>query len=142
MNAPARHDGSRGTWWSLLLILLLVLGGNQAWTWWRDQHAANLVKQHATTGSITMFTTSSCPYCARARAWLTQHEIAWLECNVDTSLSCKAQFDAQGAPGVPLMLVNGHWHLGFDPAWLAQALQHPAKHQTPSSPKADTSPRP
>lgn len=140
---PSDSPGaSRGSWPSLLIILLLVLGGNQAWSWWRDQHAAELVKRHAATGSITMFTTSTCPYCEQARTWLKQHDIAWLECNVETSLPCRQRFEAQGAPGVPLMLVNGHWQLGFDTAWLAQALQQPPSPQAPIKPSAETSPRP
>ncbi|MFT3857063.1 MAG: glutaredoxin family protein [Aquabacterium sp.] len=104
------------------MILLIVLGGHQAWNWWRDERSAALIQQHAGQAEITLYTTSTCPYCARARAWLEAHGIAWRECNVETDAACMARYEAQGAPGVPLVHVAGRWHLGFDPAWLGQVL--------------------
>lgn len=141
MASPTEQNGLRGSWRSLAVILLLVIGGNQAWAWWRDQHAADLVKRYASAGSITMYSTTTCPYCAKARAWLDQHAIPWQECHIDTTPACQRTFEARGAPGTPLMLVNGHWRLGFDAAWVAQALQAP--NPSPQArPNSDTSPRP
>lgn len=115
----------RGSWKSLAVLLVVIVGGSQAWSWWQGEQSAALVKRLAAPGSIIMYTTSSCPYCARARQWLTQHAIPWRECNVELERPCQLAYEAQGAPGVPLMQANGHWHLGFDPAWLGQALQAP-----------------
>lgn len=149
-EAPAeRCAGSgrpRGGWKSLAAILLIVLGGTQAWHWWRDEQAATLIQRHAATADITLYTTSTCPYCAKARAWLTQHGIPWRECNVETDTTCMARYEAQGAPGVPLVHVKGQWHLGFDPAWLGRVLEAPgdagAAQSSPSRPKGDKAPRP
>lgn len=125
---------TRSSWVSLVVILVVVVGGSQAWSWWRDTRAAEVVRERSPQASITMFTTNTCPYCERARQWLKQIDAHWHECNIDQNESCQRLFQARGSPGVPLMHVNGQWRLGFDPVWLAEALQ--------ARPSTDSSPRP
>ncbi|HIV72606.1 MAG TPA: glutaredoxin family protein [Candidatus Aquabacterium excrementipullorum] len=110
------------SWRSLLLIVAVVWGASQAWAWWRGEHAVQSVQAHAQPGDIMMFTTTDCPYCARARAWFKAHGVPWRECNIDQHEACKRIFDAQGAPGVPLLNVRGQWRLGFDADWLGESL--------------------
>lgn len=119
---------------SLALIVGVVVGGQQLWSWWRDNQAAEQVRTLSQTGSGLMFTTDTCPYCAKARAWLDGHGARWRECNIDQDEACQRLFQARGSPGVPLLRVNGEWRLGFDAVWVAQALQ--------SSPSGASSPRP
>lgn len=141
MTRSEHPAGLPRNWLSLVLMLVVLVGGSQSWAWWREQQSARLIKQLALPDSITLFTTSTCPYCAQARQWLKQHEVPWLECNIDTNQTCLRKFESQGSPGVPLVLANGQWQTGFDVAWLAQALQN-----TPPAvqvkPNAETSPRP
>jgi len=129
-----------------VLILVIVVGCSQAWQWWRDEQAARLIQRHATPADITLYTTSTCPYCAKARAWLREHGIAWRECNVEQDADCMARYTAQGAPGVPLVHAKGQWHLGFDPAWLGQVLEMASASQraqaASSSPRRDSAPLP
>jgi len=134
----------RGSLASLVLLVLLVVGLMQGLTWWRDKQAADQIKAHLPGQRITMYSTVSCFYCAKARAWLKTHEIPWDECDVEQDGACRATFDAHGAPGTPLIRVGMRWNLGFDPVWLAQALKSSerAAEQAQSSPSADTSPRP
>lgn len=145
MNKPSpqtpQQSTPRGSWKSLIVIVAVVVGGTQAWHWWRDERSAALIQQHVQPTDITMYTTSTCPYCAKARAWFSQHAIPWRECNVDTHATCMAMYEAQGAPGVPLMHVRGRWHLGFEPAWLGQVLATPSAGGQ-SSPSRDNAPRP
>lgn len=122
-EAAARPQRRPTSLWSLALLLLLVWGGHQGWQWWRSTHAVQEIQRLARPGDIVMYTTTECPYCASARTWLTRHQVPWRECNVETDQICLMEFQAQGAPGVPLMRVKGQWRLGFDPAWLSQALQ-------------------
>jgi glutaredoxin len=131
-------------WASLVLILCVVVGGSSAWSWWRETRAVQLIRQHNRPGRITMFTTSTCPYCAQAKAWLNERDISWRECNVELSAACQAAFESQGAPGVPLMQVGSHWRLGFDATWLSQALQAvpPTPMPNQARPSTPTSPRP
>jgi glutaredoxin len=111
---------------SLGVILLFIWGGTQVGNWWHDRQAAALIKQFATPDSITLYTSETCAYCVKAKDWLAAHEVPWHECNVDKDETCAHVFKARGAPGTPLVRANGQWNLGFDQAWLAEALQAPA----------------
>ena len=133
MSTPA-PTARRSNWLSLVLIVAVVVGGSEAWSWWRSEQAAKQVSALSQQGSLLMYTTDTCPYCARARRWLNDAGARWQECNIDQDAACLKTFQSRGSPGVPLLNVNGQWRLGFDPVWVGQALQ--------SSPKAETSPRP
>lgn len=108
-------------------MVVVVAGGSQALHWWQAESAARTVQRFAKTGDITLYTTSTCPYCAKARRWLDDHHVPWRECKIEQDPTCQQTFAAQGAPGVPLMSVKGQWHLGFDAIWLSQALQTDTK---------------
>ncbi|MGC4060694.1 MAG: glutaredoxin family protein [Aquabacterium sp.] len=125
-TTPQPANDLRRSWKSLALVLLVVAGGMQAWGWWQDEHTATLIKRHARPDSITLYTTETCIYCAKARDWLSAHGVPWRECNIDKDQACARTFNAHGAPGTPLVLANGQWNLGFDQAWLAEALQTPS----------------
>lgn len=136
---PSAGKPAGSSWLSLVVILLVVVGGTQAWTWWRQERQGDTVKVLARPGQITMYTTLTCPYCAKAKVWLNGHDVPWRECNIDRDAACLATYEAQGSPGVPLLHVQGHWHLGFDAQWLARALKAEPRQPNPST---DSSPRP
>lgn len=136
---PARKATSL---WSLAVLIVVVLGATEAMNWWQDQRQADELKrvlsqQAVQAKDVVMYTTSTCPYCAKARTWLKSNQVPFSECNVEQSAACLAQYELQGPPGVPLMKVRDQWHLGFDPAWLVLALQAQA-----DKPNAAKSPRP
>ena len=126
---------SRRSIWVLIALMGMATASSQALHWWQGERAARIVRQHARPGDITLYTTSSCGYCAQARAWLATNQIPWRECQIEQDSRCQRTFTAQGAPGVPLMNVKGQWHLGFDADWLGQALQaEPKISASPASP--------
>lgn len=98
-------------------------GASQALNWWRSERATEAVRTHAQAGDILMFTTNTCPYCEKARQWLNARSVPWTECNIDRDAHCQQLFQSRGAPGVPLLRVNGQWNLGFNPTWVSEALQ-------------------
>lgn len=116
-------DARRHQWWALVGIVLVSLAVSNGLSWWAQERSASTVKHHAKPGDIVMYSTTTCPYCAKTRDWLDKHQVPWRECNVDLDKTCLAIYDAQGSPGTPLMFVKGRWHLGFDAEWLGQALQ-------------------
>jgi glutaredoxin len=136
-NKPRLPQG----WQGLVLALLVFWGGSQGWTWWRDTRLATQLQQLARLGSITLYTSMTCVYCARAHDWLDANKVPWSECPIESDSTCMATYNAQGAPGTPLVRVNKLWQLGFDPSQIAQALQANANNQS-SKPNAAASPRP
>jgi len=76
---------------------------------------------------LVMFTTTHCPYCADARAFLKLNNVAYRECNTETDAACDTALARLGANGVPTLVYDGHTHVGWNPAWLRRVLiQHTA----------------
>ncbi len=138
---------ARPTMRSLLGLAALVAvfwGGAQGLNSWQATRSASAVREHSQRVDITLYTTSTCPYCAKAIAWLNQHGVRWRECNVETDSACQRAYAEQGAPGVPLVRAGDRWHLGFHAPWLAEALAAQDKGDPPQSlkPSRESSPRP
>lgn len=107
----------------LALVMLLAWGAREVLVHRQDSQQGQDVRVKVRAGDIVMYTTDTCPYCAKAREWLTEQKVPWRDCNVDHETQCRADYEAKGSPGVPLMKVRGQWQLGFDPDWLVQTLQ-------------------
>src|SRR3569833_3464122 len=102
------------TWFSLLLLGSLVIAGT------RHLELSDPVPPEVAARAgdkLVMYTTTHCPYCAEARAWLAKNGIAYRECNTETSEECLAQFARLGADGVPTLVFEGHMQIGWDSAW-------------------------
>lgn len=121
-DAPPKSRGIK----SLIVVVVLAWGASQGWSWWKDHGVTQALKGKAQGDDILMLTTATCPYCEAARRWLDKHDVSYRECDVETDAACRAQFQARGSPGVPMLKVKGRWQLGFDPQWLVMALDNPA----------------
>jgi glutaredoxin len=60
------------------------------------------------TGDIVMYSTTSCPYCREAGAWMRRNGFAFTECNMTTDLRCESEFLSYGGTGTPYLVVRGH----------------------------------
>lgn len=118
----------------LLMVVACVAGLSEAAQWWQDKSLGRSIRAQAQVGDIVVYTTDTCPYCHKALRWLNTHQVPHRECNVDRSAACLAVFQAQQAPGVPLLQVRTQWQLGFEPNTLLKLLQ--------SSPSTPRGPRP
>ncbi len=147
MNQPDRP--ALRSWLGLIVLVALVWGASQGLSRWQDSRAASAIREHSQRVDITLYTTSTCPYCAQAMAWLKRHEVRWRECNVETDPACARTYAEQGSPGVPLVQAGERWHLGFHAPWLAEALAQQDNKapraitpSQPASPSGASSPRP
>lgn len=71
---------------------------------------------------IVMYATSTCPYCAKARAYMEARGIAYEERNVDHSRAASQEFHQYGGRGVPLFVVGSEVLYGFSAAALDAAI--------------------
>ncbi|MFS8629604.1 MAG: glutaredoxin family protein [Bacillales bacterium] len=74
--------------------------------------------------SVTVYTTSTCPYCAMLMNFLREHNIPFKEVNVQENPEQMYYVMSQtGQMGVPQTEVNGQWVIGFDPGRIMAALR-------------------
>lgn len=65
---------------------------------------------------ITVYTTSSCPYCIMLTNFLQEQNISFKEVNVENDPEEMQRVVREtGQRGVPQTEINGKWVLGFDP---------------------------
>lgn len=119
---------SQFAWGKWLAVAVLAYG---AWTGWQvsAKHRAQGVDAEAASssgdvsalaasvksGDVIMYTTTTCPYCAQAKGWLTQNGFSFTECDAQVSMDCARRMEELGAVGVPFLMVKGKpMKNGFD----------------------------
>ncbi|MBT3504945.1 MAG: glutaredoxin family protein [Piscirickettsiaceae bacterium] len=63
---------------------------------------------------VTMYSTSWCGYCRKARDVFTRQGITFKELDIEKSAVAKQAYDALNGRGVPLILVDDQQMTGFD----------------------------
>ena len=72
----------------------------------------------AATGAshgITMYSTSWCPHCKRAKSYFAERGIAYDEIDIEANENNRREFKEAGGGGVPLIIVGDKAMRGFDP---------------------------
>ena len=73
--------------------------------------------------AVAIFTTDSCSYCAAAKQFLEEKQVAYTEFNLDHSDKARQVFGVLGGRGVPLIIVGKQRLVGFDQGMLSRALR-------------------
>jgi glutaredoxin-like YruB-family protein len=64
---------------------------------------------------VTVYTTPTCPWCTRAKAWLSQRGVPYVEKDVShDQQAAQEMVQRTGQMGVPVITVNGDVIVGFD----------------------------
>lgn len=74
-------------------------------------------------GEVILYATSWCGYCAKARKFLREKDIAYHEYDIETSAEGKDQYLSLGVSGVPVLLVNGNVVRGYNPSQIVEYLK-------------------
>ncbi|MEK3981400.1 glutaredoxin family protein [Psychrobacillus sp. FSL K6-2836] len=75
--------------------------------------------------SVTVYTTTQCPYCVMLKNFLSEQNIPFNEVNVETQPEVMQRLvKTTGQMGVPQTEVNGQWIVGFDPNNIMTALRN------------------
>ena len=113
---------SKRSLWALVLLVLAVASASQWWGAQREARLGSLLAALARPGDIQMLSSTTCAYCAAARAWMAEHQVAFSECFIETDRECAFRFEAVRGQGTPVLLVRGQVMLGFDAERVARAL--------------------
>ena len=64
---------------------------------------------------ITVYTTTTCPYCTMMKNFLNEKELPFKEVNIQQDpVAANRLVKTTGQMGVPQTEINGQWVLGFD----------------------------
>ena len=63
--------------------------------------------------AVVMVSTSTCPYCALARAYLDQAKVEYRDFVIDQSADAQQQFQALGGGKVPLLFIGNRRIVGY-----------------------------
>lgn len=73
--------------------------------------------------SVTVYTTTTCPYCVMVKNFLEDRNIPFKEVNVGTHPEIMMQLvEKTGQMGVPQTEIDGKWVVGYDPNGIMNAL--------------------
>ena len=72
---------------------------------------------------VVVYGTNSCPYCAEARAYLRQRNIAFADVDVNDAAQGRRDYTALGGQVVPLILIGGRRLDGYDEKAIEDALE-------------------
>lgn len=73
-------------------------------------------------GSVVMYATKRCGYCAKARAFFKKHAVSYTEYDITSDMQAYARFKKLNGRGVPLILVGNSRISGFNEGALRQLL--------------------
>lgn len=73
---------------------------------------------------IKIYTTPSCPWCAKTKEWLKQHKIPYTNLDVTKNqVAHEEMFKKSGQMGVPVLDIKGKIIVGYDPQAIRKALK-------------------
>ena len=72
---------------------------------------------------VILFTTASCPYCKRARAFLKTKEIPYCEKDINRKKANKAAYKYVGGRGVPVLVIGNRVVHGYNTSAISKAVK-------------------
>lgn len=74
--------------------------------------------------AVKVYSTPTCPYCIRAKQFLKDNNIAFLDVDVSTDQpAAEEMIKKSGQMGVPVIDIGGEIIVGFDKEKIKQALE-------------------
>ncbi|MBT4651301.1 NrdH-redoxin [Candidatus Woesearchaeota archaeon] len=74
--------------------------------------------------TVKVYSTPTCPWCKKLKAWLKENKIAFKDLNVAEDEKARAEMiEKSGQMGVPVTDINGTITVGFDEKKLEELLK-------------------
>ena len=86
------------------------------------QDTTNRIKNKNVSPTVVMYTTPTCGYCHRAKAYFSEHDIRFTEHDIGRSKQARRAFNALNGRGVPLIVIGDQQITGFNPSAINRAL--------------------
>lgn len=78
--------------------------------------------------AVTVYSTPTCPWCHKAKQFLTEQKVAFKDIDVSRSQKAADELaEKSGQMGVPVLDINGTIIVGFDREAIAAALKRKKK---------------
>jgi len=72
---------------------------------------------------VTVYSTPSCPWCARAKSYLKELGVPFEEKDVSVDIkAAREMMEVSGQMGVPVLVIDGNVVVGFDKKKIDQLL--------------------
>jgi glutaredoxin len=78
---------------------------------------------HNSIGKVVVYTTPTCGYCKRAKAFFAKHNIAFTEYDITTDAQAKQRYQQLQGNGVPLIYIGENRVAGFNESRLRHLLK-------------------
>jgi glutaredoxin 3 len=120
-----------------LMGVLVLFGVTRAVGAYRDAVAAGVVGgpktgltsktvNAALNQRVVVYTTSTCPACRTAKAWLKSNQVPFAERNIDSDEDALREYASLRVRSVPTFVIDGEVTAGFDSRRVQAALSKPA----------------
>lgn len=105
--------------------LAVGIGGQRAYAALKPNYTEGDYKAYFPDAStkVVVYGTPTCPYCAKARAYLKEHQIAFADYDLKTDKKALQEFEQLQGKSVPLILIGNRRIEGFDQATVEAALK-------------------
>ena len=72
---------------------------------------------------LILLTTSWCPACKRAKAYLREKRIVFTEYDIERSSIGKRLYKERSGHAIPMVIIGDEYRTGFSPAWVEKRLK-------------------
>jgi glutaredoxin len=89
-----------------------------------DQAVASKSRKASKYGPVILYSTSWCGYCRKARAYFNQHQVAYVDKDIEQDMAAQREMVSKvgGYGGVPVIDIDGTIIRGFDLRGIESAL--------------------
>lgn len=86
------------------------------------QDTTDRIQNKKVSPTVVMYTTPTCGYCHRAKAYFNEHGIRFTEHDITRSKQARKAFNTLNGRGVPLIVIGDQRIAGFNPSAINRAL--------------------